>query len=148
MCQSVPASWSSKPSYPSDFLACAIKLLRRGSSKCDQLVARLGPLDRVLAPLSNRPYSLEADWTQFTPSGTELPQEIRVLDLILGMDQKLEGLCGRSYRKACERGPRRPLSCRRAGGRAVERLQPTRFVSPSLPRLSQVKEEEHEHVDS
>lgn len=87
-----------------EFISCAVELLRRGSARCDQLVAatnRGGGIAAVPDPTRSCSQSvfgqsaLHADWTRHSLGGDELPQQIQMLDLILSLDQKLERLCDR-----------------------------------------------------
>jgi len=129
------------------FLTCAVELLHRGSSKCDSLMTHFGLEDPKLAHEVRRHESLHEDWGLSMLTGTAFSQEVQILDLILGMDQKLERLCNRNLLGACEHCRRRKIKCLR-GPTCLkglhERQRQTHSYNGPFRTLLPVKEEEYE----
>jgi len=129
------------------FLACAVELLHRGNSKCDSLMTHFGLEDPTLTHGVRGHESLHEDWALSMLTGSAFSQEVQILDLILGMDQKLERLCNRNLMGACEHCRRRKIKCLRGPTclRGLhERHRQIHSYNGSFRTLLSVKEEEHD----
>lgn len=83
----------------SEFLTCAIELLRRSLSTCRQIghqgavtVGSDADRDEESTPVVSQDTPLSADWSQLHLRCSSVPLQVQMLDLVLNLDQQLDCL--------------------------------------------------------
>lgn len=142
-CRSALEPCIAQPQPRPEFLTCAVELLHRGHAKCDSLLAHFGLDGNQQKPQIRGGEPQHSDRALSILCGTAFSREVQTLDMILVIDQKLEGLCNRITVGACERCRQRKVKCLRGPTclRSFERYRRTPTYGGPLRTLLPVKEE-------